>query len=292
MWASTRATSSAKAGSSASRSATVGPPPVRPETSGRTWWRGMPSIRPLSTPRNAQTRSAVAHGLVAQVAVAQQQDPRGIDQPREVVELLAVAALGHVVPEVRPAGLAAHVLRPAGGEEVGLGLEPGLAQVRPVRVRPLHRVAQDGDQPHRGQQVGDALLRVPVVEVEHRALAAQRPRRGGVEERLVVVAAPHVLAPGLDVTRATPGRGRRAVGEEELRLLDRRQEQLRVLGERAVQRRGAGLRRPDDQEVGQAHAASGRPASRSTSVRSSWAPSARVASQYRRRTPATSATAT
>ncbi|ALE84768.1 hypothetical protein XF36_17810 [Pseudonocardia sp. HH130629-09] len=174
--------------------------------------------------------------VVAQLPVAQQKHLLPVEQRGQVRELLPVATLGGVVPEVRPAGVDAALLVAQRRQEVGLRFQARAAQVRPVRVGPLHRVAQHRDQPGAGQQPGDPVLRDGVVEVEHRRRAAARTGWGGVEQRLVVGTPPHVLTPGRDVAGAAAGGGRRTVGEEELRFLRLGQEQLRMAGQRTVQR--------------------------------------------------------
>jgi hypothetical protein len=80
-------------------------------------------------------------------------------------------------------------------------------------------------------------------------LAAQGAGRCRGEQRLVLLAPPHVLAVGLDVARAAVPRWR-PVGEEELGLFHRGQEQVGVAGQRGVQGGGAGLGYPGDEEVG------------------------------------------
>ena len=73
-------------------------------------------------------------------------------------ELLAVAALRGVVPEVRPARRRPAFFTGERAQEVGLRLQPRPAQVRPVRVRPLDRVPQHGDEPGVWEEVPDAAL--------------------------------------------------------------------------------------------------------------------------------------
>src|SRR5262249_49511407 len=96
-------------------------------------------------------------------------------------------------------------------------------------------------------------LRLPVVQVEGGRLPAQRPGRRGAEQRLVVLPPPYVLAVGLRVARpaAPPRRG--AVGEEELRFLDRGHEQLGGSGQGHVQRGGASLGGTGEEEIRQGH---------------------------------------
>ena len=102
----------------------------------------------------------------------------------------------------------------------------------------------------------DAPVRGAVPQVERRALAAsacpavRRRRAPRTRSR-----SPDPFARAVRVARAALRRACRwaAAGEEVLRFLRRRQEQLRVLDERGVQRGRAGLRRADHEEVGKGH---------------------------------------
>jgi len=190
--------------------------------------------------------------LVDQQPVTQDQHLLAREQRERVRELLAVAAEPLVVPEGRPAGRDPLLLLGAGADEVADRLQPGRPQVGPVGVRALDRVAEDHDELDGRDRLPDPRHRGPLVEVEGRGLAGHRSGRGGVEQRLVPVPLPDVLAVGERVTRAALGRGR-AVGEEELRLLDRRQEQAGVAGERRVQRRGPRFGNAGYREVRQRH---------------------------------------
>jgi hypothetical protein len=115
-------------------------------------------------------------------------------------------------------------------------------------VRPVHRVAQQDDQLHVRDQALDPVVRGQIVQIERGGLAAQRPRRRGVEQRLVVRLPPDVLLVGLHVAGTAAGR-RAPVGEKELGLLHPGQEQVRVLHQRGVQGRGPRLRYAGDEEV-------------------------------------------
>jgi hypothetical protein len=157
------------------------------------------------------------------------------------------------MPELCPARRDPAVLVRTRPHEVTLRVQARGPQVGPVRVRPLHRVTQDRDQLGRRDQLPDPALCLPVIQVERGRLAAQQARGGRPEQRLVVGAAPDVLTPGGDVTRPAPPAGRRPVGQEELRLLDRGHVQRRVPVERGVQGGRPRLGGTDDQEVGQRH---------------------------------------
>ena len=67
---------------------------------------------------------------------------------------------------------------------------------------------------------------------------------------------PDPLLRAVRVAGSVDAVGGRAVAEEELRLLHRRQEELRVARQGGVQRGGARLRGTDDEEVGERHCAS------------------------------------
>ena len=159
------------------------------------------------------------------------------------------------MPERCPAGGDTPLLLSAGLDEVPDRLKARRPQVGPVRVSTLHRVAQDRDQLRVRDQAADAAHRVPVIQVQRCRLTTQRPRRGRLEECLVVLPPPHMLAVGQRVTGPAAG-GWRAVAEEEFWFLDRRHVQRWVAGERCMQRGRARLRRADHQEVRQCHGAS------------------------------------
>jgi hypothetical protein len=93
-------------------------------------------------------------------------------------------------------------------------------------------VTQDHDQPGIGHRLGDPAMGVQVVEVEGRTLAKERTLGGAVEQPLILLGPPHPLPVAVGVPRPTlPGRG--AVAEE-VRLLDRRQVDLWMAGQRGV----------------------------------------------------------
>jgi hypothetical protein len=119
----------------------------------------------------------------------------------------------------------------------------------------FHRVAQDRDQPGLRDERADSPLGEPVVEVEGRRLTTQRPGRSAGEQRFIVLPPPHVLAVGGRVAGAAAS-GRRAVGQEELRLFDGRHEQVGMAGQGNVKRGRPRLWGADHEEVRQRH---GRP---------------------------------
>ena len=138
------------------------PPPVRP-SSRPSRVRARPAARCAAAPADhagldaEEPADAVRRlpGRVPEVAVADQEHLLAREQPVQVVELLAVAAEGGVVPEVRPArgdplGLAVERRR-----EVRLGFQARVPQVRPVRVGALRGVPQHGDEPGVGQELAD-----------------------------------------------------------------------------------------------------------------------------------------
>ena len=205
---------------------------------------------------HAEERADLVHGLrglVDQPAVAQDEDLLTREEREQVLQLLPVAAKPHVVPEAGPARRDPALLLAAGADEVGDGLQAGRPQVSPVGVGAFHRIAHDHDEPGVRERVADPAHRGPVVQVQRRRLALQRPGRGRGEQGLVIAAAPDVLPVGQRVPRPAALGRRRPVGEEELRLLDGRHIQTRVSGQRGVQGRGAGLGSADDQEVGHRH---------------------------------------
>jgi len=113
-----------------------------------------------------------------------------------------------------------------------------------------------GDQLGGGDESLNAVVRERVVEVEGRALAPERAARRGVEQGFVLVARPDPFAGAVRVTGPGDAGGRTLVAEEELGLLRRRQEQLRMAGQRGMERGRARLGRADHEEVGQCHRAS------------------------------------
>jgi hypothetical protein len=190
--------------------------------------------------------------LVDEPPVADHQQLLAREQRERVVKLRAIFAERGVVAEAGPPGGDPALFLGARLDEVADRLKPGRPQVRPVGVRPLDRIPQDHDELRRRDEVPDAPQRRPVVEVQRRRFAAQRTGRGRLEQCLVPVPLPDVLPVGERVPGAAAGR-RRAVGEEELRFLDRRHEQARMPGQRRVQGCRPRLRNPGHQEVGQCH---------------------------------------
>ncbi len=189
-------------------------------------------------------------GRVDEVAVADDEDALGVDVAVQVRQLLAVPPELAVAPEGRPAGADPLVLATERRHEVRLRLEAVGPQVHPVAVGAVHRVADDGDETHVGQVLGDAAVGAAAPQVERRALAAHLVlgRRG--EEREVAVGAPDPLLLRVLVARPPPGRRRRAVAQPVLRFLRVRHEDVRVLRERGVERRRTGLGGADHEEVG------------------------------------------
>ena len=93
----------------------------------------------------------------------------------------------------------------------------------------IDRIAKHRNQFHLRNQSGDPSLRGEVVEVERRALALERARRGVVEQGLVPVTAPDPLPHAVAVTGSDVPASMRwgARAQEELRLLGVGEEQLR-----------------------------------------------------------------
>ena len=128
-------------------------------------------------------------------------------------------------------------------------------------MRPLDRVPQDHDHLDPQDQLADAALRVAVIKIEGRRLAAQGARRGAREQRLVVGAPPHVLPVGLHVARPAAAVRRRPIGEEELRFLDGRQVEAWVGGQGGMECGGPGLGGTDHQEIWPGHGETSSPRS-------------------------------
>ncbi len=205
--------------------------------------------------RHAEERADLVQGLrglVDQPPVAKDQDLLAGEQGEQVLELLAVAAKPGVVPEAGPARGDPALLLIAGPDEIGDRLQARRPQVSPVGMGAFDWVADDHDQPGRRDRVADPAHRGPVVQVERRRLAPQRPGGSRGEQGLVVRPPPDVLPVGQRVPRAALGRGR-PVGQEELGLLDGRHVERGVFGQRGVQGGGTGLGGADDQEVGHRH---------------------------------------
>ena len=159
-------------------------------------------------------RSERHGGTVDEIAVPHHVHLLAGEVGEEVLELLAVEPEAPVVPEQAPAGGDAVGLGVARRFEVGDRLEPVGPEVHPVRVRPIDRVAHDGDELRVGYQRMEACVRRGVVEVEGRALAEQRAGRRAVEQRFVAVALPDPLLRAVRVARAVDafGEGHRRTG--------------------------------------------------------------------------------
>ena len=157
-------------------------PPSR--TNGRELSDGTVDSCASATPRNSDTRSSVpgraprrGRGSAAAGPARAGSGRRG---PPAAGRTCPAAGSARTAPS--PSSIA---LRARGAclDDVGARLEPVDPQVHPVRVRPVDRVAQHRDQLGLRQVRGDPAPRVPVVEVERRALPAQRPVRCLGEQR-------------------------------------------------------------------------------------------------------------
>lgn len=114
------------------------------------------------------------------------------------------------------------------------------------------RIAQHDDELGRRDEFFDPLLGISVIEVKRGGFALEHSTGCRVKQRLIVAAAPDVLAVGFRVTRAAFTR-RWPVSQEELRLFDRRQVQLGMPGQGRVQGRGPSFGYAGDEEVRQRH---------------------------------------
>ena len=110
-----------------------------------------------------------------------------------------------VAPERGPAGRPAALLLGTGGREIVDRLQTVGPQMGPVGVGPVHRIAQDHDDPGLGNGLVDPLAWRGVGQVERGRLAPQGAGSGGVEEPLVVVAPPDPLPVAVGVARVRPG---------------------------------------------------------------------------------------
>jgi hypothetical protein len=175
---------------------------------------------PLLDPEEAEDPAQGPGRGVDQLAVAEDQHLLARDHREQEFQLLPIPAQPGVMPERGPAGADAPWFLGAGLDEVPDRFQPGRPQVGPVGVGPFHRIAQHRNQLRVRDRGPDAPHRVPVVQVQRRRLTPQRPRRGRVEQRLVIRPPPHVLAVGERVA-GSAARRRRPLTEEEFRLFDR-----------------------------------------------------------------------
>ena len=136
----------------------------------------------------------------------------------------------------------------------GSGSSPSARRCTQLEYRPVDGVPHDHDHLDAGDVGGQPSVRGAVVQVEGRALAPDGARRSAVEQAEVLLPPPHPLPRAVRVAGAALAVARRrpAVGQVELRLLDRRQVEPRVRGQGGVQRGRAGLGRTGDHELGQA----------------------------------------
>src|SRR6266480_8136665 len=168
-------------------------------------------------------------GIIEKLTVTQNQNPLAGERRVQVLELLAVTAEPSVMPKVSPASLDPRVFLRARLHHIADRFEACRPQVRPVGVGALDRVSQHSDELRRRDASADPSLCRAVVEVERRRLPAQHSAGCRVEQSLIVLEPPDVLAVGPGIAWAAAS-GRWAIGEEELRLLDRRHEERGVPG--------------------------------------------------------------
>ncbi len=184
-------------------------------------------------------------------------DPDLLGPEHRVVarELPVIEAPALVVPAVGPVLLYASLLGLYSPGEVREGLLAVPDLVQKLRVGPLDGIPQDGDQPRLRHVVLYARGSLLAVEVQGRRLADNLLVRHPLEQRLVGVEARDGLSPRFPVAR-TPEVRLLALEGEELGLLDRAHEDLRVLVQVVVERGRPGLGRPYHEKVGHLHAPS------------------------------------
>ena len=204
--------------------------------------------------------STVACGRVDELAVAQEVDLLRRERASTGAPAARRSGRGGGSARTGPSPAASRSSSSShGGEEVGLGLEPVGPQVGPVGVGPVDGVPQHGD----SRASGTAARSRPGPGGRSGRTACSRPgaaRGGAVEERLVLVPAPHPLLGAVGV--AGSRRPRRRLPSSSNRknfgsLTDDRKS-CGWVASAACSAVGAGLRRADDEEVGEGH---GQPAS-------------------------------
>jgi hypothetical protein len=144
------------------------------------------------------------------------------------------------------------------GSALGLGTErrleiverlaPMVPLVLIVRIRALDGIPQDRDELRVGDVALDPRGGFRRVEVDDRRFTHGALGRHACEERAIALDVDDRVPLALLVPGATECRYASFVGEEP-RLLVLRHEHVRVLPQVVVQRRGAALRRTDDEEI-------------------------------------------
>ena len=178
--------------------------------------------RRRSTPRKSQTRFSAWSGSSTSVLVAQQQHLLAREVVEEVLRPGGRTSRGPGSARTAPTRRRpAACSRRTASTMSARGSRPSIHRCIQLRVGAVHRVAQHRDQLRVGVVGRDPAAGVPVVEVERRALPAQRALRRVVEQVEVALALPDPLLVAVGVARPLVRRRRGVAAHVVLRLLDR-----------------------------------------------------------------------
>ncbi len=215
------------------------------------WRTEVSGTKVSSTSRKGEQLAHETRGVRLQIVEQNDCDPRPIEHPQIRFQVAGVQSR----PDVEPAPQLQRRLEPAPLLVLDCLLErtgfAPVAHAHPVRrERPLDRVAQDRDQPGPGQVAADVVRGGRIGAIEVRSLADRRLARYLAKQRAVGLEALHRQARFRDVRQDL----RVVCGmDEEIGLLDRADEDQRVLPQVVVDRGGPGFLAADDQKVGQRH---------------------------------------
>ena len=194
-------------------------------------------------------------GVVDQLAIAQHEHLFLRENPVQVLQLPAVQSGLQVTPERCVARLDPGRLQRTCREEIAFRFQPVAPQMTPIGIGTVDRVPDHRDHLHVRNQCSNPLVRCGVPQIERRALAAQCPGRRIGEQALVGRTLPHPFLGTVRITRTLLLRrvGSGLFTHEELRFFGIGQEKIRMLRQCDMQSCRAGLRRADDQEIGERH---------------------------------------